>query len=274
VHDAVYVARTNGEIDQISPSGAVTPFVTGLPYCQVLNFDRNGNLFVSCRTGMTNQDSVRKITPQGAVSVFASGLNDLSGMTIDSATGNMFVSSESAGKISKITPQGIVTPFATIPEEAEGLAVDSKGNLFVATIDASIYKITPGGASVSQFLHTNIFLFDGLEIDANDNLFTTDPGNVWKVTSAGAISLYAASPSGSPHWTGLVFDSGGDLLVGDLDSFSPGVRQISPAHQVSDFATVRFVLDVATFAPVPEPGCIAIILAGSASLLIRRRQRR
>ena len=56
-------------------------------------------------------DKVFKVTPEGVVSVFATGLVGASGNAFDSQ-GNLFQSNIGAASISKIAPDGTVTPFS------------------------------------------------------------------------------------------------------------------------------------------------------------------
>ncbi len=77
--------------------------------------DAEGNIIVadfgeSLDNG--NGTNVWKVTPQGDVSLFTSGLSGASGNDFDSQ-GNLFQSSIGAGTVSKITPNGTLSLFAT-----------------------------------------------------------------------------------------------------------------------------------------------------------------
>jgi glucose/arabinose dehydrogenase len=265
VQDWVYAARPSGQIDRISPAGTIETFASGLPYPQALTFDPNGNLYVACRSGLSHQDTVRKISPDGQISVLASGLNDLSDIAFDPASGDLFASSGAEGIISRISPLGQVSHFASVPFLANGLAVDRSSNVFVATINAQVYRLD--GSSVTLFAATNSSQLEGLTLDQHDNLFVTDPDQVWRISPAAEVSVYASSgpPVHSSFWYGLAFDSGGDLLVADLDSSMPGIRAISPSGNVSSFVLLPGVIDVATI-PVPEPSAVAVLMIGFCTL--------
>ena len=106
----LYVS-TDGDtaISQVSPTGAVSPFVTsGLNSPEGMAFDAGGNLYAA----NFNTNSVLRITPAGAVSTFATGLNGPAGLAFDAA-GNLYAANLSLGTVHKITPAGAVTPFAT-----------------------------------------------------------------------------------------------------------------------------------------------------------------
>ena len=62
--------NTLGNITKIAPDGTQTPFVSGLGALRGLAFDSNGNLFAA---GNSN-NVIYKITPDGSVSIFATGL--------------------------------------------------------------------------------------------------------------------------------------------------------------------------------------------------------
>ena len=70
--------------------------------------DGAGNLYVS-----DAYSRIRKITPSGVVSTFASGLGvDANRLSIDS-DGNLYVSEQNT--IRKITPDGVMTTIAGVP---------------------------------------------------------------------------------------------------------------------------------------------------------------
>lgn len=70
-------------------------------------FDSSGNLYVTDNVN----GSVRRITPAGSVSTFASGLTDPNGIAIDAA-GNLYVTETSLYILTRITPGGIKSVFA------------------------------------------------------------------------------------------------------------------------------------------------------------------
>ena len=172
-------------IRKISPDGVVTTLAGAagqkgsqdgpaasarfaFPSCVVV--DRAGNLYV----GDEDNDTIRKITPDGVVSTFAGqtgtpGWNDGRGtaaqfvaptaLAIDSA-GNLYVADRLAQTVRKITPDGLVTTLAGQPgmpgandgnvsvarlEWPTGIAVDQDGDVYVSDSSATIRKITPDG---------------------------------------------------------------------------------------------------------------------------------
>lgn len=181
----VYVADTfNFRIQKITQTGGVNTLAGGIlngfadnangalasfrsPYAVVI--DASGNLYVAD----SNNHSIRKITPAGAVSTLAgSGLkgaidgtgtaasfNIPQALAVD-ASGNVYVADTYNHNIRKITPAGVVTTFAgsTTAGFSDGMGTSSKfsypmgitldayGNLYIAdTVNNSIRKITPAG---------------------------------------------------------------------------------------------------------------------------------
>ena len=103
--------------------------------------DTAGNVYVSD----TSNHTIRKITPAGVTTSFATGLMGSAGLAFDGA-GNLFASNNVDGTISKFTPDGTGSTFASGVSGAAGLVFDSAGNLFVASnLDGTILRFTPAG---------------------------------------------------------------------------------------------------------------------------------
>lgn len=119
-----------------------------------MTIDASGNLYV----GQYSGGHIRKITPEGVVTTFATGFNRISALTVD-RVGNIYVASVQqvggytypllgyAGLISKVSPAGIVTNVAgnlaaTGSNDGPGtgahfgsltgIAVDGAGNVYVS----------------------------------------------------------------------------------------------------------------------------------------------
>jgi sugar lactone lactonase YvrE len=118
--------------------------------------DSSGNVYVADN----NNNLIRKITPAGEVSTFASGsgMSYPRGLAIDSL-GNLYLANHGNHTILKITPAGVVTILAGSTGQsgfadgtggnarfssALGLTVDSLGNVFVSDYgNQRVRKITP-----------------------------------------------------------------------------------------------------------------------------------
>jgi sugar lactone lactonase YvrE len=209
-----------------------------------LAIDSAGILYVAD----TFTDTVRKITPGGAVSTLAgtnaltgsadgSGaaarFNNPSGVAVD-ANGAVFVADTGNNTIRKISADGTVTTLAGLP----GVAGSTDG--------------TGSAAFFSQ--PTN------LAIDSSGNLYVADTGNalIRRVTSSGVVSLVAGVPGiaglsdgvgldalfDQPR--GLVLDGNGNLLVADTGNAA--LRKVA-----SDATVTTLALTPASTAPVGSP---------------------
>src|SRR5712692_2742505 len=127
-------------------SGIVTTVAAGFKLPNGLAADEEGNLFVTDLLAGT----VSKVTPNGTVSVFASGPllapallpqigltlgpNDL---TFDRKTNALYVTNMGRGTVVKVEVRkdgttGVITDFASVPTP-DGVAFDVKGNLYVTS---------------------------------------------------------------------------------------------------------------------------------------------
>jgi len=184
----------------------------GISNPETMVFDSSGNLFVS------NGKAIKKITPLGVKTTFATGL-DVDGMAVD-AFGNLFVSrptkntNASDGVILEFTPDGRSSVFASNVSHPKGLAFDSLGNLYLAYPDRdSILKFTPNGKRTtfaSGIAHPYRLAFDGL-----GNLFATDPAanSIFEISPSGVVSTIATNTSTTDLVNDLAFDSNGNLFV-------------------------------------------------------------
>lgn len=100
--------------------------------------DSGGNVYV----GDTYNNVVRKVSPLGVVSTFATGFNLPGGVVVDSS-GNVFVGDVGNARVCKITPAGVVSTVATgfgSPYGPYGVSFDSDGVLYVS--DIGTHRIT------------------------------------------------------------------------------------------------------------------------------------
>lgn len=166
--DNIYVTH-DSSVDKVSPSGAVSPFVSGLNAPVGVAVDDFDNVFIA----NSGAHEVIKVTAGGTVTTFASGFkvdrsNNPLGVAADLA-GNVYATEATtsladdsiAGAIYKIAPDGTKTLFAGSDTEtgsADGIGTnarfeyptemgcDKDGNLIVADFGRkTVRKVTPSG---------------------------------------------------------------------------------------------------------------------------------
>ena len=234
VNDAagnIYVADYNNNvIRKISTSGAVTTYAgngtAGLINNAVatlaefngpegIDIDGAGNIYV----GDFNNNAIRKITPAGVVSTFATGTNGPAGIRFD-GTGNLYVAEQNGNQISKISSTGVRTVFAG--SGATGRA--NNLNKLAATFNAPL-DVQPDGAG-------NFFVADALN------------NEIREITAAGAVTLFAGSPAGTAGLTngtgtaalfnaptGIAKDAIGNFYI--ADNYSNEIRMMTSAGVVT-----------------------------------------
>ena len=241
----LYVAdQNNNKIRKITPTGEVSTlagstqgFADGAGASaqfynpQGLGTDNSGNVYVAD----TNNNKIRKITPDGVVTTLAGstqGFADGTGTTVKfslpqgvvtDAAGNVYVSDTYNHKIRKITPAGVVSTIAGstqgfadgTPTIAKfrlpiGIAIDAVGNLYVADSENyKIRKITPSGevSTLAGSIHgyadgigsaAQFYYPYGVAIDNSGNVYVGDTYNtkIRKITSGGVVSTLAGSTVG------------------------------------------------------------------------------
>jgi sugar lactone lactonase YvrE len=143
------------QIRKITPDGMVSTFIDkaqkfdGNPYG--IGSDASGNIFLRLRHYL-DEDVVYKITPSKSISQFARASVYLGSFTVNSSTGEIFITSWQLGwsstysKILKITPAGQYLIAGGIDGFADGagnvarfsdpngLSADEQGNIYVADL--------------------------------------------------------------------------------------------------------------------------------------------
>jgi len=218
----LYVVTTNGVVFKQPPGGVATAFASGFTYnnAQGLTCDAAGNLYVADRSANT----VSKVTPDGTVSVFASGFSSPTKMTFDTA-GNLYVANTGNGSVSKVTAAGVVSTFASGFSGPFGLAFDKAGNLYVAnSSNGTVSLVTPSG--VTSTFASGLNQPVGLAFDTQGNLF------VASTTSSGTVVL-----ANNALTTGLSAIPGSIIIVGPPPPANGSISEVSPSGVVSSFAT-------------------------------------
>jgi sugar lactone lactonase YvrE len=218
--------------------------------------DTSGNIFVCDSSAL----QIRKVTPTGTVSVFATGFTDPEGITID--TNNILYVADGAGGIKKVDTAGNVSSLVASTAVESGiwsLTWDGGSYLYyldnekvkraiilsgVTTIIAgnSNFGFANGSGSFAKFNSpTGIVYLGGI-------LYVSDYYNaqIRRVTTAGSVTTLAGTEtaSGSANGTGtnarfnfpygIAKDKSGDLLV--ADSGNNLIRKITTGGLVSTVA--------------------------------------
>jgi trimeric autotransporter adhesin len=187
-------------------------------------FDKAGNLYIA----ETNANRIRKVTTTGIISTFAGASAGISGYSGD------------GGKATSATLQ---FPY--------GVAVGPTGNVFIADTGNNVIRKVDIAGIISTFASNPGFVtISNLISDTGGNLYAADFLGcvVWKISSAGAVSLVAGVKNvcsyngdgkkatladlNSP-W-GLALDSTGNLYI--ADSLNHRVRKVNTSGVISTIA--------------------------------------
>jgi DNA-binding beta-propeller fold protein YncE len=210
-----------------APAGAATTLVIN-PFAQaatpkgVAVDPATGDVYIADATG----NDVVKVTPSGAASIVASGVNAPSGVAVDPATGDLYIADTGNHEVKRLTPGGTITVIAGTgtagtpsagPATAShlggpsGLAFDANGNLYIAdgagaSANPYVEKVTPAG-TLSVFAgngtpgaplagpatHSPLRTPTGVAVDAAGDVFIADPAAqvILKVVPAGTLSVFA-----------------------------------------------------------------------------------
>ncbi len=145
-----------------------------------------GDVLVS---GGWNKDNILKITPEGVVTEYVSGLPGPVGMGFDS-DGNLYVSNYTGNSISKVTPEGVITEFASELDGPAGLIVTDNNEIFVTLYGdnfsgtgSTVLKFDLNGNSEVYAYGNGILDAIGVTMDENQDLYITNllGGKVIKV---------------------------------------------------------------------------------------------
>jgi sugar lactone lactonase YvrE len=166
-----------------------------------------------------------------------SGLSNPYALAFD-ASGNLYVSNQSANTILKVTGSGSVSTFVSSGLSGpSGIAFDASGNLYVANYNggfsSTIKKITSDG-TVSAFASSFSGTL-GIAFDASGNLYIANRGtnSISKITSGGSASTFVSSSLNRP--ASLAFDASGNLYVSNRAANS--IVKITSSGSTSTFVS-------------------------------------
>jgi sugar lactone lactonase YvrE len=207
----LYVANTGANaVNEVTPQGKISTFVSGLNDPVGLAFDPAGNLYVS----QPKDNTVSKVTPQQNISTFASGpeLDQPEGLACDSS-GNIYVANGSGGTVLELSSAGHAVEVDSGFDSPDALAFDSSGDLYVTDSGFGTINEVLSPESFSQ-VAGGFTDPDGLAFDPSGNLYVADYGGS---ETLGAVSKYSGPVS-------VPFTLAGNATVGVdylLDSPDP-----------------------------------------------------
>ena len=165
-----------------------------------MDVDKSGNIYMAdfgvTTGGQPWGTKVFKITVQGEVSEFGSGMNGASGNDFDE-DGNLYQSNIAAGTISKITPDGTSRQFASGFSAPVGIAVDEDGSLYVCNCSANtISKVSNEGVTSTFYNGSSLNCPNGIDIDEEGNVYVAsfNSSNLVKITPEGEGSILTKLP--------------------------------------------------------------------------------
>ncbi len=145
---AVYLCDTgNGQVQRVSPGGAVEPYGAPIAYPNYPVFDRDGRLWVSDSGDWDGGNgAVVRIDPDGATERVASGLNFSNGLAISGEW--LYVVESSSSRIVRLPlavgeREPVIGLDRVIPD---GLAFDREGGLWIGCWQPNrVYRLHPDG---------------------------------------------------------------------------------------------------------------------------------
>jgi sugar lactone lactonase YvrE len=189
----IYVSGGPGgqNILRITPEGEASVFASGFN-TNGSYFDSHGNLYVA----NYDESSVRKITPKGVVTTFASSLDGPAGVWVDPKD-NVFVSlfganfSGVGATVLKITPDGVVATYATGGglQDVIGIVGDENGRVYASNwAGGSLFDITDGNVTplAATVGRTNMICY------SNGYIYMPGPADarIHRVSLEGAVETF------------------------------------------------------------------------------------
>ncbi|WP_168199386.1 IPT/TIG domain-containing protein [Pedobacter aquae] len=258
----VFVADVgNHAIRKITPSGLVSTFAGNGTAGSTNGIGNNANFYhpyglaIDAQNNLYVADTwnwqIRKITPQGEVSIFA-GIPNPCGITVDKRNGDVFSISYDAGIVYRFSRQGdLIEQIRVNGTRMLGdIEVDSKGNLYVVdNYGCNIEKLNAGTWEKSRFAGSTTYGFLngpgnqaqfaspwGIGIDVNDNLYIGGTGDNSDNTSPDHTIRFI---NGTTKEVSSIAGAGKGFANGTISR----ARFSSPADVAVDPTGIIYVLD-------------------------------
>jgi len=251
------VNPTNGTVTTFSGNGVGSGTALDRPF--EMAFSASGTLYVADGQANSNSTNVIAIASNGVRTVVAGNngsstnvfAQSLAGLTINPASGNLYVSTATGHTIYQVTPGGSVTTvFTNTSAVPQGLALKAGQVLYAngGTANPAVYSVNPS-TGVATLVSKNNFtvgstdLF-GLAVGGNGTIYATS------VAAPDAV-IYAIDPT-TGNATVLAGNGTGGTTFGAL---SYGIA-VSPA-----------------ISTIPEPSSVVLLAVGIIGLIFSRRRR-
>ncbi|HEY9262533.1 IPT/TIG domain-containing protein [Chitinophaga sp.] len=209
-------------------------------YPAALAVDKHGNAFV------TDVNVVKKVTPDGKVTLFAGQANGSSGSTNGTGTAaafnfvtaitvdaqdNLYVVEQFAKALRKITPAGVVTTVAKFAFTPIGLGIDKNGVLYVGAQYGGVMKIDAVGNTSPVARNSYETPGSSIAIDNAGSVFYTNDNDpkVFKLADANK-TVYAGSQYG--YNDGPLLSAGFSGLTGVVIDHSAGVLYVADNNAI------------------------------------------
>ncbi len=208
-NETVYVLSNPSSVFQlVNKLEAATLIGSDFPANDGLFVGSDGTIFAS-NFGVFDQalnkyngTQVFQITPSGAISEKASGVEAPMGGVMDS-NGNFYFTNENnndlvSGVLLKVTPDGTTSAVAEIDGWPSGLTIDANDNIYAANFALPVInKITPDG-TVSVFATADKLAgCVGIDIDSQGNIVTANfaTADILSIDTSGEVSLITTIPN-------------------------------------------------------------------------------
>jgi len=213
----IYAAGSKGDA---APTAIVGGPNTGLNTPYGIALDSSGNIYVADAgaasvtvypplASLPSQPNYPNVTPSATISGSNTGLSYPQGIAVDSTSGNIYVSDETAASVFVYSAgsNGNVAPTATISgsntdlDTPEGIALDSSGNIYMAdALAASVFVHPPLGSSSGPLneaptatisgSNTGLRYPQGIALDSSRDIYVAD-------NSANSVLVYPAGSNGN-----------------------------------------------------------------------------
>ncbi len=254
-HTIDEVNPNNGTITTYSGNGVGSGTALDRPF--EMAFNASGTLYVADGQANSNSTNVFAIASNGDRTVVAGNngsstnvfAQSLAGLTINPASGNLYVSTATGHTIYQVTPGGSVTTvYTNTSAEPQGLALHAGQVLYAngGTANPAVFSVNPmtGAATLvsNNFTVGTSDLF-GLAVGGN--------GTIYATSVSAPDFIYAIDPT-TGNATVLAGNGTGGTTFGAL---SYGIA-VSPA-----------------ISTIPEPSSVVLLALGIIGLIFSRRRR-